>query len=556
MTSRFHFILLSLIFIFGTFLRFYRLGDIPNGYTPDELAQGYTAYSLLQTGKDEWGRHDWLNFRSFGDFKPPLQTWLLIPSVKIFGLTPWAIRLPNALLSSLAIITTYLVTLSLFSSPVTALLAALFLAISPWHLPMSRLGLEANLTVFLSSLGLYLLLTYSHSRQIMALAALIFGLNLFSYHSAKLITPLIVIFTIFYLKPNLRRLQSSYFIFAFIFFLFACLNLATLFQGSAARSSDIAIFKPTDRWLALSQSQYEAIQNGLPSPVSRILNNKVTFILDQFTTNYFSYFSPQFLITTGAGETTYGMIPGFGVLGLAVFVGIIGSLVALHTRRSTSASWLLFIIIVLSPIPASLAKGSYSANRVSIMMPYLQILAASGLIWLGSQFPKHLYQTFFWSALLLLFVFETLNFFQTYFFQGNAILAHGLLYGHRQAIDYYHQTPNIDQVIYSRRLSEPQTYTMFFDRTPPSTVQSQASSWLQYQQLGKTFLDQLPEYKLDKFTFKEINITSDKLQPRTLIIGRPDEFNGTAPDYVIYYPSANELKPAIYLYSTSLHLSS
>ena len=99
---------LFLFFLFGSILRFIWLDKYPVGFTPDEAAQGYTAYSILKTGRDEWGKRFPLNPRSFGDFKPPLQTYLMIPSVAVFGLNEFAVRFPNALLSSLAIIGVFL----------------------------------------------------------------------------------------------------------------------------------------------------------------------------------------------------------------------------------------------------------------------------------------------------------------------------------------------------------------------------------------------------------------------------------------------------------------
>src|SRR3989344_6433819 len=88
--------------ILGLVLRVTWLTKYPAGFTPDEAAFGYNAYSILQTGKDEWGTPWWqlffTNMRSFGDYKLPLYTFLTIPSIKIFGLSEFATRLPNAII--------------------------------------------------------------------------------------------------------------------------------------------------------------------------------------------------------------------------------------------------------------------------------------------------------------------------------------------------------------------------------------------------------------------------------------------------------------------------
>ena len=148
--------ILIFIIVLGAFLRLINLGSLPNAYSPDELAQGYTAYSIIQTGKDEWGSKNLFNLQSFGDYKPPIQTLLMIPSIKLFGLTPFAVRLPNAIFSIATILLTYLIAKLLFNNSQIGLLSSLFVCLSPWSLPMSRIALEANLVVFIISLATYL----------------------------------------------------------------------------------------------------------------------------------------------------------------------------------------------------------------------------------------------------------------------------------------------------------------------------------------------------------------------------------------------------------------
>jgi len=92
---------LSLVFIGAFLLRIVGLSSYPVGFTQDEAGLGYDAYSLLLTGKDQWGKSWPLVFRSFGDFKLPLYSYLAIPSVAAFGLNEFSTRLPNALVGTL-----------------------------------------------------------------------------------------------------------------------------------------------------------------------------------------------------------------------------------------------------------------------------------------------------------------------------------------------------------------------------------------------------------------------------------------------------------------------
>ncbi|MBU4431115.1 hypothetical protein KKB16_03350, partial [Patescibacteria group bacterium] len=62
-------IILLLITLTAFFIRIYKT----NSYPPllwDETAIGYNAYSILKTGKDEYGEFLPLIFKSFGDYKP------------------------------------------------------------------------------------------------------------------------------------------------------------------------------------------------------------------------------------------------------------------------------------------------------------------------------------------------------------------------------------------------------------------------------------------------------------------------------------------------------
>ena len=111
-------IFISSIFLLATILRLWQLGTVPVSPDWDEAAIGYNAYSLLSTGKDEFGKTFPLVFRSFNDYKPPLYIYLTMPSIAIFGLNTWSVRLPSALMGILAVIGTYYLVVELLKSQI------------------------------------------------------------------------------------------------------------------------------------------------------------------------------------------------------------------------------------------------------------------------------------------------------------------------------------------------------------------------------------------------------------------------------------------------------
>ena len=150
--------LILLICLGAVFLRVYRLDLSPPGLYADEASIGYNAYSILKTGKDEYGIAWPFFFRAFGDYKNPVLIYSLVPLISLNGLTPETVRLGAAIWGSLAIPLLILVTLATTKNFVLSCLAGIILSLMPWHLHYSRIGFEAITfpTLMLSSLWLFL----------------------------------------------------------------------------------------------------------------------------------------------------------------------------------------------------------------------------------------------------------------------------------------------------------------------------------------------------------------------------------------------------------------
>jgi len=189
-------LILFSFFLTALFLRTYKLSEYPAGFSQDEMAQGYLAYSLLKTGRDEWGVKFPLVFRSLGDFRLPAYAYLTMPMVKVFGLNEFATRLTAALFGVGAVLALYLLVKELFCDEkqveLLAFITAFLLLISPWHLSLSRVAHEASLTVFFLSLGLWLFLKGKEEPILLVLSGLFLGINLLTYHSPRFFTPMAV----------------------------------------------------------------------------------------------------------------------------------------------------------------------------------------------------------------------------------------------------------------------------------------------------------------------------------------------------------------------------
>src|SRR5260221_12079057 len=146
-------LILSIAILIAIITRGYKLGSAPAGLYLDEAGQGYSAYSILKTGKDEFGKSFPIVFRSFTDFKTPVYVYLIVPLIPIFGLTKFAVRFPSFFFSILTIPVLYFLIMSFrvkSRNPLNlvALISCLLLAISPWHILFGRTNFECNVALF------------------------------------------------------------------------------------------------------------------------------------------------------------------------------------------------------------------------------------------------------------------------------------------------------------------------------------------------------------------------------------------------------------------------
>jgi len=198
---------LAVIVLLGGALRAYNVGDNPYGFFADEASFGYNAYTILRHGTDEHGVRFPLLFRAFGEYKLPVYIYGLVPFIAVFGLTETAVRLATAAFGTATIGAMYLLARLMFRSEGAGLLAALVLAVEPWHVHYSRTGIgDFTAYAFLLTLGLGLFLVGRERSWCWPASAATFGLSLYAYRAAWYFVPLVLVaLAVLYWRDLIQR---------------------------------------------------------------------------------------------------------------------------------------------------------------------------------------------------------------------------------------------------------------------------------------------------------------------------------------------------------------
>ncbi len=192
-----HSLYILLLFI-GIFVRIWQLGAVPGGINQDEAFAGYEAYSLLHYGKDSFGYSFPVYFVSWGSGMNVLNSYLMLPFIALFGAHTWVIRLPQVITACFSLWVFYLLLKKLFDEQI-ALSGLFFLVICPWHIMLSRWGLESNLVPGFLLFGLYFFILGIEKSKYFILSALFYGLSLYCYATIWPIVPLMLILQTVYL---------------------------------------------------------------------------------------------------------------------------------------------------------------------------------------------------------------------------------------------------------------------------------------------------------------------------------------------------------------------
>ncbi len=211
-----HIKLVSVIILIGFIIRIIYLSTNPPGLNQDEASIGYDAYSILNYGIDRNNFHNPLYLVSWGSGQNALYLYLLLPFIKIFGLSTEILRLPQAICGTMSLIVFYLLIKELWNKNI-ALIALILLTISPWHIMISRWALESNLLPAFLLFSTYMLVLSFKNSKIFLISMFFFGISIYAYALSYIVVPIylfiILIYALYYKKIKLKYFTVGIIIF-------------------------------------------------------------------------------------------------------------------------------------------------------------------------------------------------------------------------------------------------------------------------------------------------------------------------------------------------------
>lgn len=466
-------LILGIILLLAALLRFYKLSSIPPHLTPDEASIGYNAYSILKTGKDEYGHSMPLIFKSFGDYKPGLYIYLTVPFVYVFGLNEFSVRAPSAFFGVISVYLIYLLAKEFFKKEKFALISSFLLAIVPWGIYFSRGAWEVNVSLCLTLFGIYFFLKFLGKPKNLLLSAFFFALTLLTYQGAKLSTSIVLILLVIFNFKKLIKAPKKYLISSFLLGLLVTLPiLVSMFNGKAGRLNVFSVFsyRRPEEYLENQLSQ----GNEKVGDLSYYLFHSETYnFVRGIFGRWFNHFSFRFLFFEGDWSNPRHSSPSSGVLTLLDSILYILGLVALFKTKFDKKKFFIALWLVFASLPAILSKDQVHSVRSLNMLIPLVIILSLGFEYLISIKVK------LKKAILLIFgglyLLSYLYFLDEYFVHLPVHNSKYWEYGYKQIVEVVTPIQNQFKTIkVQQSYAQPYIYFLFYQKYDPAKYQKQA----------------------------------------------------------------------------------
>lgn len=506
--------LIWIIIAFSALIRLWILGSNPPHLTPDEASIGYNAYSILKTGRDEYGSFLPVIFKSFGDYKPGLYIYLAVPSVAVFGLTEFAVRLPSALSGIMSVYLIFLIVLELFKNKKLALISAFVASITPWLVYFSRGAWEVNTALTLTLAGIYFFLRSLKDSKNFILSAVFFALTLTSYQGAKLSTGIaVLILGILYWKDIFKFEKKHIYLSVIAAAIIASPIILSLFTGQAGRLEVFSVFsysRPKEYIEAMLVEGGEKIGDASYF----LFHSESVNFLRGIMGRFFNHFSGRFLFFEGDWGNPRHSAPNAGMLLLGDVIFLIAGVFYLFSKKLSREEIVIVLWLLLSPLPAVLSRDQVHAVRALNMSIPLVVIISLGIYELTDWANKLRFKDIALILIGLVYFAGFAYFLDAYFIHLPKHDSKYWEYGYKQIVEAVAPIQgNYKKIKVQQSFSQPYIYFLFYQKYDPVKYQRNA-----VLTLADSINDVGYVVKLDNIEFSPIDWSVNRGESGTLFV--------------------------------------
>ena len=533
--------LIILVITLAAILRLWKLDVVPVSLFGDELDVGYHAYSVLKTGRDYSGNFLPLHFQSLAEWRTPLYLYSAVPTVAMFGISPWGVRLPAAMFGILGVWLLYLLVKLMTGNEKLATLASFLLTISPWHIQYSRAGFEVTQMLALYLAGLYFFFRGLKTGKYLVFSAICLAFTPWVYSTAKLFLPLTLVTLFLIWRKDLFKVSKKCLLWACAAFAVVVLPItySTIFGGGAARFNYISVFSdptmvPEIGFARLRDAKMRTpeAQIGIqPTVLDRAFHNKITWPFSFVFRNYLEPYSAKFLFIEGDLNPRHSPSGMGQMYKFEFFFLLLGVASLIYSKLDKKVKIFLCVWTLSASLPAALTRdGGHHATRLFFLLPPLIFLTSLGIYqaheWLNKRWQK-LFLVSLGGVILLSFVFYQHLFWVHYPWDSERWWHAGYEDAIKTAVS---ESGKYDRVIISMAGEPAYIFFLGWSQFDPKVFHQN----YQYREDGKWLpVETIPNFgqisKLDKYYFGSPGVDlyslANVLPDRTLYLATAKEVN-------------------------------
>ena len=446
-------IIFFLLMLLGIFLRFYRLATLPEGFHQDEVSNSYEAFAIANYGIDRNGyRYPIypITFGSGGGNPLLIYTYALI--LKFIEPSVFSYRCIFAIYGSLTLVLFYFFLKKTHGNK-TALIGLGALAVMPWHVVLSRWGLDSNYIPFWCIL-IMLVFLYANQTQkthLYVITAILCAIILYCYGSATFVMPFFVLFACGYSLLT-KRMNWKQLIYSGIGFLIFAMPIAIFYFINVFDFP--AIVTPYFSFAKFTGNHTNSTFIALDSTLPKALLENVVHLFK--------------MLTIGCEDELWNYVPGyftlyhftFPITFLGIYIGF-KELIHDIKAKTYNKHGLMCCMLLGATIVALMM--SQNINRLVFLFLPLVYFMVVGAVSIGK------YSKYLLASIIILFSLGSCSFVKDYFTEYGPMSNYLFMKGYSSAITYAEEIREDDQVIYSTydNLASPFLTALLYSQTSP-----------------------------------------------------------------------------------------